>query len=660
MIHECLLNLWRCTFPINSHSNWIHLFEMNEFLHPGEQKLLQTIVDIAMDYHKIEFFNRSVLNQGVDIEQVDPKIPKGIYIKAFCHGLRKVLEDYRKEIIKLEEMFLENPQLSLTFILSSVVKFQHLFQMILSMIHVVQEENIHGCLLIGRLHKYGYCEIDQITSAAKLIIRTVSKVFHRHLCNWIIYGDLIDIHEEFFILDEKIPDENFLYPEQLLELKEPLSESIQSGIQMKKSKIRRPPYVRKFSINWKMVPDFINEDTVENILFMGRLIWILRNDPKKSTKNNYLNKTEISKDGNDNEYYKTLQSLEACTFNNIEFQRIMEGCRNKLTKHLWSVMLNKANLLEHLYLIRDYFALGRGELFQQFITITEEYLEDTSSNSTIQSFNFIFLETARKIYGQNDKTYLKFELTSSSDITKTNPWTRLQLNFEISWPLHIVFHPKVMMLYNKLFCFLLRLKKTQIDLHKLWADHVSQKQNFDRRLWSLRQNLMFLVNNLQYYLQVDVIEAQFSLFLKAVQNANEFEDIIKVHHDFISNLLTKTFVASSGEQHLSKNKYQLYQIPMLQFETPSKVYDIIIKLLDLCDEFCYTTSTWDAVLTEPQIYELEAFKRNSESIIETFLFILYRLHEKVNGQYLLQLLLQLDFNRYFSKNKPELNLTVLT
>lgn len=53
---------------------------------------------------------------------------------------------------------------------------------------------------------------------------------------------------------------------------------------------------------------------------------------------------------------------------------------------------------------------------------------------------------------------------------------------------------------------------------------------------------MFLVNNLQYYLQVDVIEAQFSLLLKSVENASELEDIIKVHHEFLINLLARTFI----------------------------------------------------------------------------------------------------------------------
>lgn len=64
----------------------------------------------------------------------------------------------------------------------------------------------------------------------------------------------------------------------------------------------------------------------------------------------------------------------------------------------------------------------------------------------------------------------------------------------------------------------------------------------DHRILTLRRNLSFIVHNLLYYLEVDVIEAQFSIFLKAVKSANAFEDIIKVHTQFLTDLLTKTFV----------------------------------------------------------------------------------------------------------------------
>lgn len=100
---------------------------------------------------------------------------------------------------------------------------------------------------------------------------------------------------------------------------------------------------------------------------------------------------------------------------------------------------------------------------------------------------------------------------------------------------------------------------------------------------------MFIVNNLQYYLQVDVIEAQFSVLQKAVTAASEFEDIIKLHTKFLTDLMTKTFVMKADEvSHIQNrittkyttfhfqnavdgNKHQLYQSPNLDYESTSKV-----------------------------------------------------------------------------------------
>lgn len=74
-------------------------------------------------------------------------------------------------------------------------------------------------------------------------------------------------------------------------------------------------------------------------------------------------------------------------------------------------MVEEANLLDHLQLIRDYYALGRGELFQQFIVAAEDHLKETPTDYIITNLNFIFAETARKLYTDNDKTYLRFELS---------------------------------------------------------------------------------------------------------------------------------------------------------------------------------------------------------------------------------------------------------
>lgn len=165
-------------------------------------------------------------------------------------------------------------------------------------------------------------------------------------------------------------------------------------------------------------------------------------------------------------------------------------------QYLWTLMLDEANLLDHLQLIRDYYALGRGELFQHFIITAQDHLKNTSSDNYVHTLNSIFIETTRKMYGENDKSFSKFEIsycsTSSNSCKFTycwnfykitvlpkflasKTWTNIELDFDVEWPLHIIFHPNAMNLYNKLFSFLLRLKKTQIDLDKLWLTHKERK-----------------------------------------------------------------------------------------------------------------------------------------------------------------------------------------
>lgn len=44
-----------------------------------------------------------------------------------------------------------------------------------------------------------------------------------------------------------------------------------------------------------------------------------------------------------------------------------------------------------------------------------------------------------------------------------------------------------------------------------------------------------------------MIEAKFSTLLKAVEKANEFEDVIKIHNDFVASLMSESFVLTLDE-----------------------------------------------------------------------------------------------------------------
>lgn len=76
--------------------------------------------------------------------------------------------------------------------------------------------------------------------------------------------------------------------------------------------------------------------------------------------------------------------------------------------------------------------------------------------------------------------------------------------------------------YNRLFRFLLAVKRAQIDIQQCWTLQMQYKQKPSNQeevaKWQLRTHMAFLVDNLQYYLQVwiflvFVISAHHEIFL---------------------------------------------------------------------------------------------------------------------------------------------------
>ena len=59
----------------------------------------------------------------------------------------------------------------------------------------------------------------------------------------------------------------------------------------------------------------------------------------------------------------------------------------------------------------------------------------------------------------------------------------------------------------------------------------------------LRNNLIFIIDNLQYYLQVDVLESQYTIMENNMKNTRNFEDVQKAHSIFLANVMSQTFLS---------------------------------------------------------------------------------------------------------------------
>ena len=66
--------------------------------------------------------------------------------------------------------------------------------------------------------------------------------------------------------------------------------------------------------------------------------------------------------------------------------------------------------------------------------------------------------------------------------------------------------------YNTVFCFLLYVKRVQLELQQCWATQMRRRhlrtaksEHHNSTQWLLRNHMAFLIDNLQYYLQVSCV-----------------------------------------------------------------------------------------------------------------------------------------------------------
>lgn len=182
---------------------------------------------------------------------------------------------------------------------------------------------------------------------------------------------------------------------------------------------------------------------------------------------------------------------------------------------------------------------GRGELFLEFISqFNKTKSTDGTNESLARDVNHAFSKALNHTSIDFDHPTMHLIIDDSADVSNPIMNKLIRLNFNVKWPLHLFFSPVVLDRYGELFSFLLQIRQIQYDLHLVWHMHREKTITGNSVLSQLRNKMLFLVDNLQYYLQVDVLESQFCGLINAVQNSKDFECIQRAHSVFQANIMS--------------------------------------------------------------------------------------------------------------------------
>lgn len=564
----------------------------------------------------------------------DAGLRKGLYLQTLAESLNVILEPFRCAIVDLEKRYLNKPDYTLLFIQSVISDHEPLFAFLKRFIVELKAQQYHGCAILQYLQRYNFHGKQEIKEAMKIIRKNVHGVFLQQLTQWLINGELVDTYDEFFMqhiewdaASQAAHTEQFGPPSNVTERS--AGERTATPSDMTSIVVSE---LWHYEIRYDMLPLNFSPSWAEKILFIGQTVVMLGGDPRDQSKRKTIWRDDDTIvpsgslwNGQERTYIDKLQILYTDEELNVnQYEIIIDDIKSYVTERLSDIAFKQADLIRHLKLVKEFFLLGRGELFLEFIKQTESVVADTIDHKVARDVSRAFQTAANRTNIDLEQISMQLPLDDveiTSIISDSHIFLQMvQLKFNVKWPLHLFFSPTILKRYNDMFRFLLQIRKLQNDLHTVWAHHREKKMAKGDQLAQMRSKLMFFIDNLQYYLQVDVLESQFSILMNAVLSSKDFEFIQRAHSVFQANIMSLCFLLNtaaldSTATGVAMNRTSVPPGPSGIMEQDNPVLIILHRIMRCIHTFCVLSLTCSDPVTIEQAKDL---KFNDQTYVLNF------------------------------------------
>ena len=638
---------------------------------------------------------------------------KSLYIQSLLFSIQKELEEYYKLISLLKKMNTNDlsndinhlplnnslieikkhaKQLNLKNILMSIMPYKEKLKWILTCCESVH--SLHGSAILSQIYSYViYLGNEKFLNN---ILNEIIKPFIEFILNWIKYGTIKDPHDEFFVkINEDINDENI--------------------------------WKNKYKLVYGNIPNFIKSDFVLKIFEVGKCIHFIKNFCKEKynlnnlkkiiqfLKNKYFNEKENNdikmqeESEEDNNYlysqemiskfdfqinkekinhekssYESVLDFINFIFTNTDSNKILnisfleEIIKNiniihdLLHKDLVRIFFQKFKFLENIEAINKYLLLGQGDMIQNLMESLYSELQkpgNTIYKYVLQSVLESAINSTNARY--NDKECLnKLNIKLLKALPGDTGWDVFCLEYNIDLPLNIVISSRNILDYQKMFIFLLKIKKIEYSQNLEWRKIMTYCHNIPnskypffkskiKKSLQFNQLIMHFIISLHDYLTLEVLESQYKKLLKRIKCIKSIDELILAHNEFVNSIKQKCFLDNKNNNNIIiyKKIISIFDI-ILRFRTAQDVlFSTLLQKISDLDEGEKSLNSQNS--EEENEIDINYNKRIDESIkqiaflYEEFINKIIELINTMKNFGLNYLSMQFDFNYYYSNIEKE-------
>ncbi|KAH8340783.1 hypothetical protein KR059_006884, partial [Drosophila kikkawai] len=469
---------------------------------------------------------------------------QGQVINALNAALTDVSHDFYLLLMQAEDE-LERNELTMQKLVYYMQPTLWVMEEIWTTMFGLQQGELRGAAVLTHLHgRIKRLEGDR--EAQKVIIGLMGKAaepYMRMLQLWIQKGVIVDRQQEFLVEDYEEVHCN------------QLPEHYSDGYWEKRYTLRRdhiPSFLEKYS---------------DKILRTGKYLNVVRQCGKRVMPTQQMH---LEYDPTSEQHVSVIN--EAYYF---------------AARMLLDVLLAENDLMGHLQSVKRYLLLNQGDFTMQFMDACEDELSKNVDLVLPMTLENLLGLTLRISSARDDpyKDHLHCELlpydlvTQMSKIIKEDNkeeyWQtqdRLDLSglecfafsYEVKWPVSLVLNHLAISKYQMLFRQLFYCKHVERQLCKIWKENSIAKKfspqaaELYRSAFTLRQRMMNAIQNLEYYMMIEIIEPNWHIFIEKMQAVENVDNVLQLHQDFIDSCLKNCMLSESS--HLNRAIFKLCKI----------------------------------------------------------------------------------------------------
>ena len=382
---------------------------------------------------------------------------------------------------------------------------------------VEEAKKKRGGQIISLIHDLSSSHGDPfVGSFAERLLAQVARPFYEMLRHWIYDGELVDPYSEFFVTE---PDPS-------------------SKPDVDPRRVATSIWEDKYKLDFELVPSIVSSDFARKVFLIGKSLNFIRNNCGDSDWVIQYSKS----------YSKSLDYANTATLSSS-----IDSAYASTMSRLTYLMSTKYSLFTHLEAIKKYLLLSQGDFIELLMESLAPNLDRPANSQYRHTLTSQLEHAIRHSNAQYDDPEVLRRLDarmlelSSGEIG----WDCFTLEYKISPPCDVVITQWASTQYLKVFNLLWRIKRVEFSLGTTWRRcmtgsrgvlaAVNDKLGSDwKRARCVVAEMVHFVNQLQYYILFEVIEASWETLQQAMRKPEAtLDDLIEAHTKYINSITHK-------------------------------------------------------------------------------------------------------------------------